>query len=229
MKRFYTSVSVDSAGSEHRILLDEKPIRTPLKSILCVPTAELAHAIAAEWGAQATKINPATMPLTRHANTALDRVKAHRGAILKEIGGFGESDLLCYRATDPDELISAQAAAWDPLLAWSAKNLKAPLNIVHGIMHQSQAAQSLASLRRAVLVVDDWQVSPLHTLVSISGSLVIGLAVLHKAISADAAWAAAQVDALYQTAKWGIDDEAQAVAQRRHHDMIKAAEFLALL
>ncbi len=229
MKRFYKIVSIDGVDSENRILLDGKPIRTPLKSMLCVPTIELAQAIADEWDAQQAMINPASMPFTRHANTTIDRVKAHRAAIDQEISNFGESDFLCYRATDPEELIDAQSAAWNPLLAWSAKNMDAPLKIISGIMHQPQPKASLASLRRAVAAATDWQLSPLHTLVSISGSLIIGLAVLHKTITADAAWSASQVDALYQAAKWGIDDEAQAVAQKRHHDVIKAAEFLALI
>ncbi len=229
MKRFYTEVTVGQDGSGHRVLLDGKPIRTPLKAPLVVPTAALAAALAQEWHAQTGVINPKTMPLTRHANTVIDHVTRHRAHVQAEIAAYAQSDLLCYRADAPTDLVAAQAASWDPWLDWAELQHAARLTVVTGIMHRLQPATAVARLTAAVASCTDWQLAPLHSLVTISGSLVLGLAVLHGACPAATAWAAAQADARYQASQWGEDAEAQEVAALRAADMAAAAEFARLL
>jgi chaperone required for assembly of F1-ATPase len=229
MKRFYKTVTTEQSGDVWHILLDGKAIRTPKKAMLAVPTEKLAVAVIAEWDAQVDKVVPAKMPFTRYVNSIIDHLSIHYETVIAEISAFGESDLICYRAQEPQDLSELQAAAWDPLLQWSHHHLKAPLLSVHSIMHKDQPESSLAILHELVAELSVWQLAPLHTLVSISGSLIIGLAVVHNHMNVDIAWTASRIDADYQIAKWGEDYEAQAVSALRLQDMQKAAEFLALL
>lgn len=229
MKRFYKTVSGVSDAEGWSILLDGRPIRTPAKSLLRVPSGPLAEHIAFEWDAQRETIDPKTMPLTRLANTVLDGVTPKRDSVVAEIAAYGESDLICYRATDPPELVVRQAAAWNPLIDWAEQRLSAQLVVTDGILHQKQSAEALLALKDAVEACSDWQLAPLHMMVSITGSLVIGLALLAGRLGVDEAWAAGQLDELFQAERWGEDAEAAAVRLARQADLAHAASFLSFL
>lgn len=229
MKRFYQSVTTAPAEGGHHVLLDGRPVRTPAKALLVLPTPALAAALADEWQAQATDIVPAAMPLTRHANTALDRVAPQRDVVVAEIARYGESDLLCYRADWPAELVARQASAWDPLIAWAQARYDLTLAVTSGIVHVAQPAETLARLTQAVAALDDWRLAALHTLTTLSGSLVIGLALVDGAVGADGAWAASQLDELYQVEHWGEDALATKARDHRRTEFDAAVRFLALL
>ncbi len=227
--RVWTEVSVAETPAGHAVLLDNRPLRTPAKLELVVPSAALARAIAAEWDAVTDRIAPERMPFTRAANTALDRVVREREAVIDAIAAYGESDLLCYRAEEPEELRRRQSAAWDPWLAWAAATLDAPLTVVAGVMHRPQAAASLAALRREVARHDALELTALHDLVTLSGSLVLGLAVSRGAIDAAAAWGLSRLDELWQADFWGADDEAEATAAVKSLAFAQAETLLRLL
>ena len=105
MKRFYKETAVDAGDGGFRVLLDGRPMRTPAKAVLVVPTKALAEAIAEEWCAvpEKTEINAAHLPLTRLAATGIDRVTTQRARVIEDTAKYAASDLLCYRATDPVE------------------------------------------------------------------------------------------------------------------------------
>ncbi len=228
MKRFYKTVSTAHDDAGWRVLLDGKPIRTPGKAEALVPTAALADALAAEWDAQTETINPKTMPLTRFANTVIDGVAAQRDAVAAEIAQFGESDLICYRAHEPAALAARQQDAWAPLVDWAAQALGAPLIVTQGIMHQSQPPEALAALKAAVSAQGNWQLAPLHAMVSITGSLVIGLALLAGRLTPEQAFAAGHLDELFQAEHWGEDAQAAEIRALRRADLDAAARFAAL-
>ena len=229
MKRFYKSVSVAPTDGGYQIHLDGRPVRTPSKALLVVPSKALAEAIAQEWDAQVETIEPAAMPLTRHANTVLDRVTPQREMVTDEISRYGGNDLVCYRAEWPTDLAERQAATWDPLIDWTRRRYDASLSIVQGIMHRPQSEEALARLSQAVNALDDWQLAPLHTITTITGSLVIALALLDGEITPEAAFEAGQLDELYQIEKWGEDSLAQKARETRRVDLLSAANFLELL
>jgi chaperone required for assembly of F1-ATPase len=229
MKRFYKTVSANSSEQGWHLLLDGKPVRTPKKAELMVPSGALAEAIAHEWYAQTDVINPKLMPLTRLANTVLDGVMQNRAAVVAEITGFGETDLLCYRATDPPPLVQRQSDSWDPLLDWAEQQFGAKLLVTHGIVHQPQPMPAVAALGDAVNACSAWQLAPLHMAVSITGSLVIGLALLSGRVTAEAAWSAGLLDELFQADLWGEDAEAAAVRAARLSYLHDAARFMACL
>lgn len=229
MKRFYKQVSVAPVEGGYRIHLDGRPVRTPSKAVLEVPTQALAEALAGEWDAQTETIEPAAMPLTRQANTVLDRVAPQRAAVVQEISRFGESDLICYRAEWPAELAARQAHTWDPLVDWARRRYDVSLEVIRGIMHRPQGTDALQRLTQAVEALSDWHLAPLHTVTTITGSLVIALALVEQEIAADAAFEAGQLDELYQIEKWGEDSLAQKARESRRTDLLAAARFLELL
>ena len=231
MKRFYKETAVDAGDGGHRVLLDGKPMRTPAKAVLVVPTPALAEAIAAEWRAVPEKadINAALLPLTRLAATGLDRVTIQRERVIEDTAKYAGSDLLCYRATAPSSLVERQRETWQPLLDWAAERYGARLIVVEGMTFVDQPSDAVARLRGAVAAHGDLALSALYNLTHISGSLVIALAVAEGHLPADQAFAAAQLDELHQIERWGEDP----IATHRHasirHDIDAGARFLALL
>lgn len=227
-KRFWDAASVVDVKGGYTVHLDARPLRTPGKSALIVPTVAMAKAIAAEWDAQSGKIDPHTMPVTRAANSAIEKVAPQRTAVVDELTGYGASDLICYRATDPDGLVAQQKAKWDPWLFWAANILDAPLVTTQGVMPVAQPEPSLAKLRSVVESYDAFQLAGFHDLVAISGSLVLALAVTHGKLSPQAAWDMSRVDELWQIAEWGEDEEAAEHAALKCQGFLNGARFFQL-
>lgn len=226
-RRFWAVAEAAPQGTGWGVLLDGRPLRTPAKALMVLPAPALAEAVAAEWAAQGDILQPATMPMTRAANTALDRAVPHRAAIVAEIAGYGASDLLCYRAEAPATLAARQAAAWDPLLAFAAEAFGARLAVTTGVMPAPQPAAAVARLRAAVEAADAFALTALAELVSLSGSLVIGLGVLHGREGA-ALWPLSRIDEVWQAEVWGADPEAEAAAEARRAAFLAAERFLRL-
>ena len=176
-RRFWRAAGLRPEAGGFGIDLDARALTTPGGNPLVLPTEALARAVAAEWDALAEEIDPGRLPLTRAANSAIDRVARSREAVVDAIAEYGSSDLLCYRAAEPAGLAARQTAGWDPWLAWAARGLGAPLVAVTGVVHHDQPRRSLAALRAAVADRDAFGLTALHELVTLSGSLVLGLGV----------------------------------------------------
>lgn len=230
-RRTWQAVTVETGPDGFAVTLDGCPARTPAGAVLALPARPLALAVAAEWEAAppGRPADPRAMPLTRTANSALDAVAPARARIAGIVAGYGAADLLCYRAAAPEALTLRQARAWDPLLAWSARALGAPLVATLGVRPVDQPAPSLARLAARVGALDPFRLAALHDLVALSGSLVLGLAVLERRLGPDEAWALSRLDEDWQAAHWGRDAEAEAAAARRAADFALAARVLALL
>lgn len=227
-RRFWSAATVVPAEGGYTVHLDARPVRTPLKAPLLVPTLALAEAIAAEWEAQEKTVDPESMPFTRTANSAIDKVSTQFDAVADMLAEYGGSDLLCYRAAGPDELIALQADAWDSLLTWARESLGAPLQTTVGVMHVAQPAASLQALRLHVRALNPFQLAAFHDLVALSGSLVIALAVARRRIAADEAWNCSRIDENWQIALWGDDEEAAEVAARKRAAFLQADRFYGL-
>ncbi|MBY0299459.1 MAG: ATPase [Methylobacterium sp.] len=228
-KRFYAEAGVVEAEDGHRLVLDGRPARTPGRRMVAVPQAALAQALAQEWGAQGEVIDPSRMPLTRLVNTALDGVSAQREAVAADIAAYAGSDLLAYRAGDPERLVASQSAAWDPVLDWARQALGARFTLSEGVMHVAQPEESLAAVQRAVAAVESpLALTGLHVLTTMTGSVLLALAVLHRHLTAEAAWEAAHVDETFQASVWGRDEEAEARRAARKAEFDAAARLVAL-
>jgi len=228
-KRFYSAVTVAPAEGGFAILLDGKPVRTPRKLPLRVPTRALADAIAAEWAAQKERVDPGSMPLSKLAITAIDGVAGHMADVAAEIVKFAGSDLLCYRAEAPDALRVLQAEAWDPMLRWAETALGARFATAKGVMPVAQSPAALERIAAAVAPFDAMALTSLHVLTTLTGSAILALAHAAGRISAQEAWTAAHVDEDWQIAKWGVDVEAAERRARRWAEMQAASRFLELL
>jgi chaperone required for assembly of F1-ATPase len=224
MKRFYKQVAV---SQDLEILLDGRPVHTPAKNILCLPTPALADAIAAEWAGQGDTVDPVSMPLLRLANTVIDGA-AHQGALVDAILRFGENDLLCYRAHQPPELATLQSVEWDPVLAWAAREYGAEMKTAAGLTHVDQPPETLSALRAAVAAHDSWSLAGLHVIASITGSLLLALALAEGRTSAAHAFKLSRIDEDYQAQKWGTDKEAEIRAANLARELDNAAQFLTL-
>ncbi len=208
------------------VRLDGRPIKTPAKAALLLPTAALAEAIAGEWRAQKQDIDPLAMPLTRLANTAIDRVAPRRAEVIEEILAYGGSDLVCYRVERPAELAARQASVWQPLLDWLAAQHGARLETLFGVTHQAQPQAALDALGRAVDCFADMELAALHSATSASGSLVVALALAARRIDAEAAFTASQLEEAFQAERWGEDEEAAQRQAELRADLAAAADFI---
>jgi chaperone required for assembly of F1-ATPase len=229
VRRFYRDVTTAPSAAGVGLQLDGKAVRTPGRRSLRVPGSRLADAIAAEWSAQGDTIEPHSMPLTGLANAAIDRIAPDSGAFAAGLAQFGESDLLCYRAEGPEKLVARQAEHWDPLLAWARRRYDVELRVTAGIVHQPQPAATVERLTRAVAARDAFHLAGLSPLVTVSGSLIIALAVEEEAVDVATAWAAAALEDHWQLEKWGEDAEAVKALAARRADFEAGARFLALL
>jgi chaperone required for assembly of F1-ATPase len=229
VKRFYEKAAAAPAAGGVALLLDARPVRTPARGALAVPTEELAEAIAAEWNAQGEKIDPRSMPLTGLANAAIDRVAPEQAVFAAGLARYGESDLLCYRAEGPRTLVERQTAAWDPLLAWARRRYDVDFTVTAGIVHRPQPPATVERLAAAVAARDPFRLAALSPLVTISGSLVIALALAEGEIGLEQAWGAAHVDETWQAEQWGEDPLAAEPLENRRREFDAAYRFLTLL
>jgi chaperone required for assembly of F1-ATPase len=226
MKRFWKDVAVDA---ERGVRLDGKPLRTPGRVALLLPTTALAEAVAAEWQDCGETVDPRAMPLTGLANAAIDRIAPDPAAFAAGLASYAESDLLCYRADEPEELAARQHAAWDPLLDWARHRYDVHFEIVTGIMHRAQPPATLARLGEAVAARGAFELAALSPIVTIGGSLVAALALIEGAATAEAVWTAALVDEDFQADRWGRDPLAEAAAAVRRQDYDAGVRLLGLL
>ena len=227
-KRFWTAAVAEPCAGGFAVRLDARPVRTPAKAAVVLPTLAMAQAIAAEWDAQTGVVAPATMPCTRAANSAIDKITPQSDEVAALLAAYGGTDLLCYRATGPEALIQRQAAAWDPVLAWAATALGAPLVATAGVMHIPQPEASLAALTAEVRGLTPFQMAALHDLVAISGSLVLALAVTHRHLTVDEAWGLSRIDETWQAELWGLDEDAAAYEALRKAAFLQADRFFGL-
>lgn len=227
-KRFWTETAVEETPGGFTVRLDGRPVKTPAKTLLVVPTRAMAERIAAEWDAQQGKIDPRSMPWTRSANAALDKVAVQFDEVAGLLAAYGATDLLCYRAESPAELVLRQSEGWDPLLDWAATALGAALRTTVGVMHVAQPAESLERLSARVHGMTAFQLTGFHDLVAISGSLVLALAVTDGRLEAEEAWLLSRLDEHWQAEVWGRDEEAEALEAVRHEGFLQAEQFYRL-
>ncbi|MDT8854439.1 ATP12 family protein [Paracoccaceae bacterium Fryx2] len=227
-KRFWSEAVADPVEGGFAVRLDQRPVKTPNRTPLIVPTQAMAQAIADEWQAQQGVVKPETMPCTRSANSALDKVAPQFDEVAGLLAAYGASDLLCYRAVSPAGLVARQAAAWDPLLDWAETTLGARLVVTAGVVHVAQPPEAIARLTARVHACSPFQLAALHDLVAITGSLVLALAVTERRASAAEVWDISRVDETWQAELWGHDDEAGESEAFRHAGLLHAGRFYGL-
>jgi chaperone required for assembly of F1-ATPase len=229
VKRFWKDVTVEREGDGWGVRLDGRPVKTPARADLVLPSERLADSIAQEWRNVEDKIDPRALPLTGLANAAVDRIRPDRAAFAAALAKYAEADLACYRADGPRALVERQEEHWDKLLVWARRRYDVDFVTTSGIVHVSQPAATVERLSHAVSTLDAFPLAGLSPLVTIGGSLVAALAVLEKAITVDQGWQALSLDERWQLERWGADAEAELALATRERDFLAAARFLDLL
>jgi chaperone required for assembly of F1-ATPase len=229
MKRFYNEAAPIPAENGYAIALDGKPMRTPAKAPLVVPTRALADGIAAEWQAQGEEIQPDALPLTRLASTAIDLIAPRRDKVVAELTAYAGTDLVCYRAAHPPELAARQQQVWQPRLDWATLRYDAPLVVTTGVVPVQQPPASLRAFAAAVALLDDMSLAALNLATRAAGSLVVALALIEGELDAEGAFEAAQLDESFEIEQWGEDDEQMQRRALLREDIALAARFVSLL
>lgn len=227
-KRFWQAAQAEPCEGGFTVRLDGRGVKTPAKAPLVVPTLAMAQAIAAEWDAQTGVVKPETMPVTRAANSAIDKIVPQRAEVVGLLAAYGASDLLCYRAAGPEALAERQAAAWDPVLDWAAEVFGARLAVTRGVMPVAQDAAAVARLEAEVAGLSVFRLAGFHDLVAISGSLVLALAVIRGRLGVAEAWDLSRIDEAWQVEQWGEDEEAAEAEAVRRVAFEAASRFYAL-
>lgn len=228
VKRFWKVAQAEAEGDGFTVRLDGRAIKTPAKAPLILPSLPMAQAIAAEWDAQEDRVDPGTMPCTRSANAAIDKVTPQHAEVADMLAAYGDSDLLCYRAEHPEGLVARQHAGWDPALDWAAERLGARLAPRVGVIHAPQDPAALQRFSAQTHALTAFELAAFHDLVSLSGSLVLGFAVIHDWKSPEEIWALSRLDETWQEDQWGRDEEAQQEAERKCAAFLHAARFFRL-
>ena len=224
-KRFWENSLVVEAENGFTVELDGRRVKTPAKAGLIVPTRAMADAIAAEWDAQDGQVDPGTMPMTRSANAAIDKVRHQHAEVADMLAAYGDSDLLCYRADSPRELVQRQAEQWDPALDWAAETLNVRLVSQSGVIHRPQNSEVIETLTKAVHALDSFQLAAFHDLVSLSGSLILGFGAAKDWRKPDQIWQISRLDELWQEELWGVDEEAQKMSDVKRQAFLHAKRF----
>lgn len=229
MKRFWKDVAVEPGDGGYEIHLDGRPVRTPAREPLLLPTPGLAEAIADEWRSVGDSVEPRSMPLTGLANAAIDYIRPDPERFARDLGKYAEADLTCYRADGPAALADRQEESWGALLVWARRRFDVDFCTTQGLLHVAQSEFTVQQLRSALLPLSTFQLAGMSPLVTIGGSLIAALAVLEGAVSPAAAWSAVSIDDRWQLEQWGSDAEAVAALTNRERDFMSAARFLALI
>ena len=228
-KRFYKEAGVEQRDGDYHLVLDGRSAKTPNRQPLAVPTQALGEALAEEWARQGEEIDPGTMPITRIANSAIDGVAARRQEVVDDLVKYAGSDLICYRAADPEKLVRAQNASWNPILDWLRDTHGARFMLSEGVMHVAQPAAATQAIRAAVEAIrSPFQLAALHVMTTLTGSVLIALAHAEGRLDADQAWAVAHVDEHHQESIWGEDEEAMVRRRNREADFRAASRVFAL-
>lgn len=224
-KRFWKATAAVETEGGFKIELDGRPVKTPAKTLLVLPTADMAAAVASEWDAQENEVDPMTMPVTRGANAAIDKVAIQRAEVIDMLAAYGDTDLLCYRAEGPDGLVERQGQAWDPLLAWAQDTYGVQMTVGAGVMHIAQDPRNLVRFTKELDEMTSFEIAAAHDLISLSGSLIIAFAVIQKHLTVENGWATSRIDEEWQFEQWGEDEDARALESIKRRSFFDAAKF----
>jgi chaperone required for assembly of F1-ATPase len=228
-KRFYECTTAEERDGGFVLTLDGRPARTPARNLVAVPTRSLGEALAAEWQAQETTVDPGRMPLTRLVNSAIDGVAGSMPEVAADIVKYARSDLTCYRAAEPDRLVAEQGAAWDPILAWAYEDIGARFVLSQGVTFVAQPEAAITAVSTRIKAEESpFRLAALHVMTTLTGSAMIALALAQGRLTTEEAWAAAHVDERFQERVWGEDEEAMQRRARRETDFTSAARVYAL-
>ncbi|MCH2547529.1 MAG: ATPase [Alphaproteobacteria bacterium] len=229
LKRFYEDVAVEKTQNGWQILLDKRPIRTPEKHPLIVPTQALAEAVAKEWEAQKEFVLPDSMFQMQFSCAAIDYAANFRNDVEAETLAYITTDLLCYRASEPPELVQRQNAQWNTWLHWFEKHFDVKMVVVMGIMPAQQSPETIASMALELSQQECFLLTATWLAAKYTGSLILAMALIKNALPADEAFKISRLEEQYQTEQWGDDEEAHDKRVVMANEICELGHFISLL
>lgn len=227
-KRVYKTVAVTAEDGVYGVALDGRPLHTPSRTKLEHSAKALVEAVAEEWDAQKELIDPASMPMTKLLNTSLDRIAPNTVAVIDGLMSYADADLLCYRAERPSSLIERQAKVWQPILDELNAKRGISLTICSGLMPHKQTEETIAAITTAIESYGLMELTAFQAAASLTGSLVLGLALVDGHLSGAEIAAAAYLDETWQMEKWGEDKEALERKAQLEAEVLAVERFLEL-
>ena len=232
-RRFYEKVSIEEVAEGHIIRLDKHKLMTPAKKLLLLPYARLAEAVADEWRQVDEDIILSDMPMSRLVYTAIDRVSESYEATAQKFAAYGETDLLCYRATHPDMLVQRQDEIWTPYLDWVRATYGVFLQTGVGIAPIKQSRSSIEVLSQIAQGGEGLEPNPLRLTGLAHGAGLLGSAVLALRMEsgedkAENIWRAAFLDDFFQFEQWGEDNEAMARLEGMKREIETLSDYFSL-
>ena len=228
-KRTWINTSIELIGPSFAILLDDNYLYTPKKAKVLLPTQKLAQKVADEWKLQKKIINPSKMPYSRLVNSAIDKVNENFDSIVSDLVDYGDTDLVCYRSISPEDLVILQNKHWDPILVWAKNELEVDLKVNSGVNYKAQDPIQLQKLSKEISSFNPFSLTGLYDLVTISGSLLVALAVYYKHITPTEGFDISFLDEDWQRKKWGQDEESNKNRFNKFKEFQLAFRFLELL
>ncbi|OLL54612.1 ATPase [Bartonella henselae] len=226
-KRFYREVKISCEEGGFSVLLDGCPVKTPAKRHFCLPTEVFAAFVAEEFENQKQVIDPAKMPMTRLVNTVIDGIADNMQAVFEDLLRFVACDMIFYRAQTPKELVQRQCEQWDPLLDWAEEKLGARFHVTEGLMHIEQSRESIQAVSNYLRKVESpYMLAALHTITTLTGSALIGLAFSEGKIDSEHAWKIAHLDENWMMEQWGIDEETLARSSHKKSEFDAAGTII---
>lgn len=228
-KRFWKEVFVSELEGGFGVALDDKPIKTPAKNILLVPTYELATFVADEWINVGEEINPQTLRFTKLCNASIDSMPDKFEAVVEMLSDYADTDLLCHKSESPEGLVLRQTRIWDPVLTWVEQKHGLKFNQTVGILPVAQPPETREVLKSWLNSLNKFEMMACHDLTVMSGSIIVAKAVCDNYLSASEAWEVSRVDEDWQTEQWGVDEEAEKAANIKFDDFFAATKLFKAL
>ena len=214
-KRFWQSVSVESQPNGFEIQLDGRPIKTPKKNILTLPTLGIAELVRDEWLDIEEEIVPANMPATRLSNSAIDTVDSNKAKIVDMLAEYANTDLLCYWADGPAELVQRQKFVWQPILDFCSKKIGTKIQVTAGVIPILQNSRAKEFVAASFNDHTEFSLAAMHDVVALSGSAFISFAWSQDFLSTQSAWEASQLDETWQIEQWGADEDSEILVAKK--------------
>ncbi len=206
-KRFWKEVSVKQTKTGYQVNLDNRELLTPLKNPLKIPTQQLANEIAREWQEVESEIIPENMPFTKRANSAIEYIGTQREGVEADLSSYVNSDLICYRAEGPTDLVALQLQ-WDQWIAW-VQRFGIDLKVTAGVMPIQQPVKNEENALKWLRKWNDFQLSAIYDFITLTGSFAIGAAIAENAVTPQKGYELSTLDEVFQEQIWGADEDAR--------------------
>lgn len=214
---------------DKKVVVNGNPLLTPARKPVTVPTQALADAIVREHSSSVIRHPSSERPLTSLAFTAIDRIAGQEAAIVEALLVYLDTDTLCYRTGETEELLKRQQAKWDPILAWAEKRFDAGWRVTGDIMPADQSPALHKAIGNYLKSLDPMRLSALCVLAAACSSLALAIAVVEGQVGAAESFHISRLEEEFQAEKWGHDEEAEQKAARVKREIVSAGQFLSLL